>query len=59
MLVVGVFVEFIFGVGENGIVVVMGGYVGWIDKEVLFGEMDFFDMRNVIFFDFVMKEIWL
>ncbi|CAP73994.1 uncharacterized protein PODANS_2_13470 [Podospora anserina S mat+] len=47
--VVGASAEFISGVGENGIVVVMGGHVGRTDKEVPLGEMDFFDMRNVTF----------
>ncbi|KAK4670629.1 uncharacterized protein QC763_213470 [Podospora pseudopauciseta] len=56
--VVGASAEFISGVGENGIVIVMGGHVGRTDKEVPLGEMDFFDMRNVTFFDPVTKETW-
>ncbi|KAK4171431.1 hypothetical protein QBC36DRAFT_366526 [Triangularia setosa] len=56
--VVGASAEFISGVGDNGIVMVMGGHVGRTDKEVPVGEMDFFEMRNVTFFDPVTKEAW-
>ncbi|KAK0672426.1 hypothetical protein QBC41DRAFT_353446 [Cercophora samala] len=56
--VVGASAEYISGIGENGIVMVFGGHVGRTDKEIPIGEMDFFDMRNITFFDPVTKEAW-